>query len=95
MIRVAGQALAAPLTDVGIVFQDDLLLEFRSALDNVLLQGRIRRLDMREVRARAGELLEQLGVAHARPTGIRGSSRAACASACRWRARWSTARPSS
>ena len=65
IIRVAGRALAAPLTDVGIVFQDDLLLEFRSALDNVLLQGRIRRLDMRDVRARAAELLEQLDVAQA------------------------------
>ena len=65
VIRVAGQALAAPLTDVGIVFQDDLLLEFRKALDNVLLQGRIRRLDLREVRSRAEQLLEQLGVAHA------------------------------
>src|SRR5262245_48311286 len=49
VVRVAGQALTAPLTDVGIVFQDDLLLEFRSALDNVLLQGRVRRLDMREI----------------------------------------------
>jgi NitT/TauT family transport system ATP-binding protein len=65
VIRVGGQALAAPLTDVGIVFQDDLLLEFRKALDNVLLQGRIRRLDLREVRSRAAQLLEQLGVAHA------------------------------
>jgi NitT/TauT family transport system ATP-binding protein len=65
VIRVAGRPLSAPLTDVGIVFQDDLLLEFRNALDNVLLQGRIRRLDMREVRSRAGQLLEQLGVAQA------------------------------
>ena len=65
VIRVGGEALAAPLTDVGIVFQDDLLLEFRKALDNVLLQGRIRRLDLREVRSRAEELLERLGVAHA------------------------------
>ena len=65
VIRVAGRALDSPLTDVGIVFQDDLLLEFRSALDNVLLQGRVRRLDMREVRLRAGRLLEQLGVAQA------------------------------
>jgi NitT/TauT family transport system ATP-binding protein len=65
VIRVAGQALAAPLKDVGIVFQDDLLLEFRSALDNVLLQGRIRRLDLRAVRSRAMQLLEQLGVAQA------------------------------
>jgi NitT/TauT family transport system ATP-binding protein len=65
VIRVGGKALAVPLTDVGIVFQDDLLLEFRKALDNVLLQGRIRRLDLREVRSRAEQLLEQLGVAHA------------------------------
>ena len=65
-IRVAGNRLISPLTDVGIVFQDDLLLEFRSALDNVLLQGRVRKLDMRQVRQRADELLEQLGVAHAR-----------------------------
>ena len=64
-IRVAGRVLTAPLTDVGIVFQDDLLLEFRSALDNVLLQGRVRRLDMREVRSRGMQLLEQLGVVHA------------------------------
>ena len=48
-IRVADKRLVSPLTDVGIVFQDDLLLEFRSALDNILLQGRIRRLDMRHV----------------------------------------------
>ncbi len=65
-IRVAGKRLASPLIDVGIVFQDDLLLEFRSAVDNILLQGRIRHLDMREVRRRADKLLEQLGVAHAR-----------------------------
>src|SRR5262245_47599781 len=65
VIRVAGRTLAAPLTDVGIVFQDDLLLEFRNALDNVLLQGRVRRLDLREVRPRAERLLEQLGVLHA------------------------------
>jgi NitT/TauT family transport system ATP-binding protein len=65
VIRVAGRALVSPLTDVGIVFQDDLLLEFRSALDNVLLQGRVRRLEMGEVRSRAERLLEQLGVAQA------------------------------
>jgi NitT/TauT family transport system ATP-binding protein len=65
-IRVAGRRLVSPLTDVGVVFQDDLLLEFRSALDNVLLQGRVRHLDMGEVRRRAEDLLEQLGVAQAR-----------------------------
>jgi NitT/TauT family transport system ATP-binding protein len=65
VIRVADRTLSAPLTDVGIVFQDDLLLEFRSAIDNVLLQGRVRRLDMGVVRPRAERLLTQLGVVEA------------------------------
>ena len=43
---VGGELLRRPLTDVGIVFQDHLLLEFRSALDNVLLQAQIRRLPL-------------------------------------------------
>ena len=93
-IRVAGQALAAPLTDVGIVFQDDLLLEFRKALDNVLLQGRIRRLDC----ARCEPARSSCWSSWAWPTppiGIRGSCRAACGSGCRLRARWSTVRPCS
>jgi NitT/TauT family transport system ATP-binding protein len=61
-IRVAGVRLNAPLTDVGIVFQDDLLLDFRTARDNVQLQGEVRGLDMAEIRRRTMDLLEQLGV---------------------------------
>lgn len=64
-IRVGGTRLDAPLTDVGIVFQDDLLLDFRTARDNVQLQGEVRRLDMAEIRKRTMDLLEQLGVARA------------------------------
>jgi NitT/TauT family transport system ATP-binding protein len=65
-IRVGGKPLTSPLTDVGIVFQDALLLDFRTALDNVLLQGKVRHMDMRAIGARAEELLEQLGVADAK-----------------------------
>lgn len=64
-VRVAGQVLTSPLTDVGVVFQEDLLLDFRSAMDNVLLQGQIRHLDMKSTADHAAELLEQLGVAQA------------------------------
>ena len=39
VVRVDGRPLAGPMTDVGIVFQDHLLLDFRTAIDNVLLQG--------------------------------------------------------
>src|SRR5690349_22419656 len=37
-IVVGGRKLDAPLTDVGIVFQDHALLPFRTAIQNVLLQ---------------------------------------------------------
>ena len=40
VIKVDGKPLAGPLTDVGIAFQDHLLLDFRTAFDNVLLAGR-------------------------------------------------------
>ena len=60
-----GTAIQGPRRDIGVVFQAPVLFPWRTVLDNVLLQGRIRRLDMRDVRARAVELLEQLGVAQA------------------------------
>jgi NitT/TauT family transport system ATP-binding protein len=62
IVRVGGKQLTGPMTDVGIVFQDHLLLDFRSALDNVLLQGVIRHLPMDPVRQRTDELFERLGL---------------------------------
>jgi NitT/TauT family transport system ATP-binding protein len=59
-ILVDGRPVTRPITDVGIAFQDHLLLEFRTALDNVLLQADIRRLPRKTVEARARELFEQL-----------------------------------
>lgn len=64
-ILIANQKLTQPLTDVGIVFQDDLLLDFRTAQDNVMIQGEIRHRDMAVIRRRTADLLEQLGVAKA------------------------------
>ena len=62
-IVVGGEVLRRPLTDVGIVFQDHLLLEFRSALDNVMLQAQIRRLAARAAPARsASRILGKLGI---------------------------------
>jgi NitT/TauT family transport system ATP-binding protein len=63
-IKVNGQTLRSPMTQVGIAFQDHLLLHFRSALDNVLLQADIRGLDRKAAARRAAELFEQLGIAH-------------------------------
>ncbi len=64
-IRIANKRLDSALTDVGIVFQDDLLLEFRTAENNILLQGQVRKLDMDGIRTRTAQLMGQLGVADA------------------------------
>ena len=59
-LAVGGQPLTKPITDVGIVFQDHLLLEFRTAMANVMLQQEIRRLDRAELTARAEALFARL-----------------------------------
>jgi NitT/TauT family transport system ATP-binding protein len=64
-IAIDGASLLKPLTDVGIVFQDHLLLEFRTALANVMLQAEIRGLPLAAMRARAHSLLDKLGIAQA------------------------------
>ncbi len=64
-IRVDGVRLDRPLTDVGIVFQDHLLLEFRTAEQNILLQPQIRGLDMARARADSRALMEKVGIAAA------------------------------
>ena len=64
-IRVDGRPLTGPLTDVGIAFQDHLLLDFRTAFDNVLLQGTIRGMPMEPVRRRTSELFDRLGLTKA------------------------------
>lgn len=64
-ILIGGRKLDRPLTDVGIVFQDHLLLEFRTALNNVLLQPQIRHRPLPPARAEAQRLLAKLGIPHA------------------------------
>ncbi|MGH7090490.1 MAG: ATP-binding cassette domain-containing protein, partial [Stellaceae bacterium] len=36
-VRIEGRAVRAPYTDIGIVFQNDLLLDWRTLLGNVLI----------------------------------------------------------
>ena len=62
VVRVGGKPLSGAMTDVGIVFQDHLLMDFRTAEDNVLLQGVIRKLPMAPIRQRTQELLDRLGL---------------------------------
>jgi len=64
-ILIGGQSVTKPVTDVGIAFQDHLLLDFRTALNNVTLHADIRKLPRKEIDARAKDLFEQLGLTHA------------------------------
>jgi len=60
--RVGGRLVDRPQTDVGIVFQSPVLLDWRNALDNVLVQVELRGLDRRAYRDRALRLLAQVGL---------------------------------
>jgi NitT/TauT family transport system ATP-binding protein len=61
-VRVAGFPVQGPLTNIGIVFQSPVLLAWRKALDNVLLQIEARGLNVDAYRKRAIELLELTGL---------------------------------
>ena len=62
-MRVDGRIVDRPQTDLGIVFQSPVLLDWRTALDNVLVQVELRGLDPRAYRERALRLLAQVGLA--------------------------------
>jgi NitT/TauT family transport system ATP-binding protein len=61
-VSVQGQRIGAPRTDVGIVFQNPVLLEWRTALGNVMLQAEARKLDRAAAERRAYELLDSVGL---------------------------------
>jgi NitT/TauT family transport system ATP-binding protein len=61
-IVVDGRVVDRPQTDLGIVFQNPVLLAWRTALDNVLLQFEMRGLDPRPYRDRARDLLRSVGL---------------------------------
>jgi NitT/TauT family transport system ATP-binding protein len=62
-VRLAGRPVTRPQTQVGIVFQNPVLLDWRRVLGNVLLQVESRGLDVAVYRPRAQELLRTVGLA--------------------------------
>jgi len=62
-VRVHDVPVTGPQTRLGIVFQSPVLLDWRTVLDNVLLQLELRGDDPRPHRARALELLASVGLA--------------------------------
>ncbi|GLU48743.1 ABC transporter ATP-binding protein [Nocardiopsis ansamitocini] len=61
-IEVGGTTVTAPHPDLGMVFQEDLLMPWRTVIDNILLQADVRRADRKAMRDRARELLAQVGL---------------------------------
>ena len=61
-IAIGGRKVDRPQTDVGIVFQEPVLLDWRDVLDNVMLQIDIRLLDREAYEPAARELLRATGL---------------------------------
>ena len=61
-VRVEGARVDRPQTNLGIVFQSPVLLDWRTALDNVLVQVELRSLDPKAYRDNALRLLDQIGL---------------------------------
>lgn len=61
-IKIAEHPVKGPYSNIGIVFQKDLLLPWRTALANILVQAEVRGLDRRTLKLRALELLELVGL---------------------------------
>ena len=62
-IEVSGRPVGGPVHDLGIVFQQPLLLGWRTILNNVLLQIEVRHLRKANYMGRALQLLERVGLA--------------------------------
>jgi NitT/TauT family transport system ATP-binding protein len=61
-VTLRGRAVDRPSRDIGIVFQDPVLLPWRTVFDNVMLPVQVLGLDWTAARARAGRLIELVGL---------------------------------
>jgi NitT/TauT family transport system ATP-binding protein len=61
-IQTADRAIDGPRTDIGIVFQSPVLLEWRTAIGNVMLQAEARKMDRGVSGDRARALLASVGL---------------------------------
>jgi NitT/TauT family transport system ATP-binding protein len=62
-VRLAGTAVDRPRRDIGIVFQNPVLLPWRTVLDNVMLPVEVQGLPKEPLLKRARELLAMVGLA--------------------------------
>ena len=62
VLEVNGKGLSGPPVNTGMVFQRDVLLDWRTILDNVLLTAEFSGRKTPEMRARAAQLLDRFGL---------------------------------
>ncbi|MFN0300750.1 MAG: ABC transporter ATP-binding protein [Burkholderiales bacterium] len=62
-VHLNGTPVRGPQTALGVVFQSPVLLDWRTVLDNVLVQLELRSIDPRLFRQKAHELLSNVGLA--------------------------------
>jgi NitT/TauT family transport system ATP-binding protein len=62
IVEIAGRTISGPHTDLGIVFQSPVLLDWRNVLDNVLVQIDLRGGDVAAYHERARALLAKVGL---------------------------------
>jgi NitT/TauT family transport system ATP-binding protein len=62
-VRIGERVVKEAYTDLGVVFQEPTLLEWRTALRNILLQAEARGMDKTRAKARALELMESTKLA--------------------------------
>jgi NitT/TauT family transport system ATP-binding protein len=63
VVMADGETVLAPRTEIGIVFQNPVLLEWRTALGNVMLQAEAKKLERGSAERRARALLAAVGLA--------------------------------
>jgi NitT/TauT family transport system ATP-binding protein len=61
-VSIDGAPVTRPRTDIGIVFQSPVLLEWRTALGNVMLQAEAKKLERTAAKRRARDLLGAVGL---------------------------------
>ena len=61
-VMLGGRVVREGITGIGVVFQRDLLLDWRNVLDNVLLPAQLQKRDAAWARTRAMALLDELGI---------------------------------
>jgi NitT/TauT family transport system ATP-binding protein len=61
-VTLRGEPVDGPRRDIGVVFQDPVLLPWRTVLDNVMLPVDVLKLDRAQYGKRASELIELVGL---------------------------------